>query len=56
MAINFFEARCQTQTNENVFGVYDRLPATLSFANPDDWHVWVDNADEKEIIHTAIDQ
>lgn len=56
MAINFFEASCQTQTSEKVFGIYDTPPATLSFENSDDWHVWVDNAGEKEITHTAIDQ
>jgi hypothetical protein len=55
MAINFFKAQCQSKTNETVFGVYDAPPATLSFANSDDWQVWVDNAQAKEIIHTAID-
>lgn len=56
MAINFFEANCQSQTSEAVFGIYDTPPATLSFENSDDWHVWVDNSDEKEITHTAVDQ
>ncbi len=55
MAINFFQAPCQSKTNETVFGIYDAPPATLSFANSDDWHVWVDNPNAKEVSHTAID-
>lgn len=55
MAIDFFQARCQSNTKEKVFGIYDAPPATLSFTNSDDWQLWVDNTKEKEIIHTAID-
>lgn len=55
MAINFFEAGCQTTTVETVFGIYDTPPATLVFADPDDWHVWVDNAQAIAVTHTAID-
>jgi hypothetical protein len=55
MAIDFFQANCQSKTNEKVFGIYDAPPANLSFANSDNWHVWVDNANAKEITHTAID-
>lgn len=56
MAINFFETKCQNQTHEKVFGIYDTPPATLSFANYNDWHVWVDNDGAKEITHTAVDK
>ncbi len=55
MAIDFFQAKCQSITKETVFGIYDVPPATLSFKNSDDWHVWVDNANAKEVSHTAID-
>jgi len=55
MAIDFFRAQCQSKTNETVFGIYDAPPATLSFVNSDDWHVWVDNPNTKEVSHTAID-
>lgn len=55
MAINFFQAKCQSTTNETVFGIYDAPPATLSFSNVDEWNVWVDNPSAKEITHTAID-
>ena len=55
MAIDFFQAQCQSKTNETVFGIYDAPPATLSFENSDDWHVWVDNPYTKEVSHTAID-
>lgn len=55
MAIDFFQARCQSKTNEEIFGIYDAPPATLLFVNSDDWTVWIDNANAKEITHTAID-
>jgi hypothetical protein len=55
MAIDFFQANCQTQTRETVFGIYDAPPAKLSFENSDDWNVWVDNMHAKVITHTAID-
>ena len=55
MAIDFFQTKCQSTTNETVLGIYDAPPATLSFINSDDWTVWVDNVDAKEIVHTAID-
>lgn len=55
MAIDFFQATCQSTTNETVFGIYDVPPATLSFSNSDDWHVWVDNPHGKQVSHTAID-
>lgn len=55
MAINFFQAGCQSKTKEKIFGIFDVPPATLSYKNSDDWHVWVDNSNVKEITHTAID-
>ena len=55
MAIDFFQAQCQSITAETVFGIYDAPPATLVFENPDNWNVWVDNPNSKEITHTAID-
>lgn len=55
MAIDFFQAQCQSSTNEKIFGIYDVPPATLSFANSDDWHLWVDNPNAKEVSHIAID-
>lgn len=55
MAIDFFQTKCQSRTNEIAFGIYDAPPATLSFDNSDDWNVWVDNEKAKEITHTAID-
>ncbi len=55
MAINFFEATCRSVTSEKVFGIIDIPPSTLVFNNAEDWNVWVDNANEKEIAHTAID-
>lgn len=55
MAIDFFQAKCQSKTNEKVFGIYDTPPASLVFDNSDEWHAWVDNPIAKEITHTAID-
>lgn len=55
MAIDFFQATCQSTTNETVFGIYDVPPATLLFTNSEDWHVWVDNPNGKVVSHTAID-
>ncbi len=55
MAINFFEATCRSVTSEKVFGIIDIPPSTLVFNKAEDWNVWVDNVNEKEITHTAID-
>jgi hypothetical protein len=55
MAIDFFQTKCQSRTNEKVFGIYDAPPAVLDFNNPDNWNVRVDNPNSKEITHTAID-
>jgi hypothetical protein len=55
MAIDFFQMQCQTKTDEKVFGIHDTPPATLTFDNSDEWHVWVDNSKSKEITHIAID-
>lgn len=55
MAIDFFQAECKRTTNETIFGIYDTPPAALLFENSDDWHVWVDNPNEKQVTHTAID-
>ena len=55
MAIDFFQAKCQSTTEETVFGICDTPPATLSFTHSEDWHVWVDNPNGKEVSHTAID-
>ena len=56
MAINFFQASCQSSTNVTIFGIKDVPPATLFFDNSDEWNVWVDNEIAKEITHTAIDE
>lgn len=55
MAINFFEAACRSVTCEEVFGIIDNPPSTLVFENEESWNVWIDNANKKEITHTAID-
>jgi len=55
MAINFFERACRSATSEKVFGIIDIPPATLVFNNAEDWNVWIDNKNEKEITHIAID-
>lgn len=55
MAIDFFQTKCQSKTNETVFGIYDAPPATLSFENSDNWNVWVDNVNAIDVTHTAID-
>ncbi|MBL7771466.1 MAG: hypothetical protein JNM95_01240 [Chitinophagaceae bacterium] len=55
MAIDFFQAACHSTTKETIFGIYDVPPASISFINSDDWHVWVDNPNGKQILHTAID-
>ncbi len=55
MAIDFFQTHCKSKTTEKVFGIYDAPPATLSFEDSEKWIVWVDNSDEREITHTAID-
>ena len=55
MAIDFFQAQCQSITSEKVFGIYDNPPATLLFKNSDEWHLWVDNPNAKAVSHTAID-
>ncbi len=55
MAIDFFQAKCRSVTSEKVFGIVDIPPATLVFNNEADFNVWIDNASEKEITHTAID-
>lgn len=55
MEIDFFQTKCQSTTSETIFGIYDAPPATLSFENSDDWNLWIDNVNTKEIKHTAID-
>ena len=55
MAIDFFKSECKQKTKEPVFGIYDAPPATLLFSKGEDWIVWIDNDQEKEITHTAID-
>lgn len=55
MAIDFFKAACRNVTSEKVFGIIDIPPSTLVFNNAEDWIVWVDNINEKEITHIAID-
>lgn len=55
MAIDFFNPECQTKTTEKIFGIYDVPPATLLFEDSDNWNVWVDNSNAKEITHIAID-
>ena len=55
MAINFFEAACRSVTSVKVFGIIDLPPSTLVFNDAEDWNVWIDNVNEKEITHVAID-
>ena len=55
MALNFFEEKCKTITFEKVFGIIDIPPSTLVFENAEDWNVWIDNSEGKEITHRAID-
>ena len=55
MAIDFFKAACRNVTSEKVFGIIDKPPSTLVFNNAEDWNVWVDNINAKEITHIAID-
>ncbi|QQS30746.1 MAG: hypothetical protein IPM47_07415 [Sphingobacteriales bacterium] len=56
MAVNFFDARCQSTTSEPVFGIFDAPPAVLDFRDADIWILWVDNSEEIEVTFTAIDQ
>lgn len=56
MAIDFFKAGCISKASEPVFGIYDVPPAALRFEDSDNWHVWVDNADEEEVTFVAVDQ
>ncbi|MBK8701662.1 MAG: hypothetical protein IPN29_19745 [Saprospiraceae bacterium] len=55
MAIDFFQPQCKHQTNETIFGIYDAPPSTLSFSNPNEWNLWIDNAGAKVVTHIAID-
>jgi hypothetical protein len=56
MAINFFQAQCQSITNEKVFGIYDIPPASLDFVDDKVWIAWVENDKEIEVTFTAIDK
>ncbi|MBK9482197.1 MAG: hypothetical protein IPO02_09530 [Bacteroidetes bacterium] len=49
----FFQAGAKVQRMKNIG--FTSPPATLSFANSDDWHLWVDNPNAKEVSHIAID-
>ncbi len=60
MAIDFSKQSCITQTNEQVFGIYDdphpaKNPAYLVFEYIDSWIGIVENDLAKEITFTAID-
>jgi len=56
MAIDFFAAKCITQTKERVFGIHDIPPAVLVFQDEDLWIAWVDNETGMDVTFTAIDK
>jgi hypothetical protein len=60
MAINFFEEKCQNQTNQTRFGICDdpspsKNPAYLDTKNINKWIAIVENNQGIEILFTAID-
>lgn len=61
MLVDFFKAGCQTQTNEELFGLCDDSNATkkekayLDFIDKEKWIATVINNKNKEITFTAID-
>ncbi len=58
MSINFFDANCQSQTNQPKFGLCDDLNEDPAYIDIDDCSKWiaiVENNQEIEVIFTAID-
>lgn len=58
MSVNFFMAKCQTTTNEALFGLYDKedkTPAKINLSQKGKWNATVINPTHKNITHTAID-
>jgi hypothetical protein len=58
MSINFFDANCQSQTNQYKFGLCDDPNEDPAYIHIDDCSKWiaiVENNQEIEVIFTAID-
>ena len=60
MSINFFDANCQSQTNQPKFGLCDdpnkdKDPAYIDTVDCSKWIAIVENNQEIEVIFTAID-
>ena len=58
MSINFYEARCQSTTNEALCGLYDKedkTPAKIVHIQKEKWNATIINPTQKRITHTAID-
>ena len=60
MSINFFDANCQSQTNQYKFGLCDdpnkdKDPAYIVTVDCSKWIAIVENNQEIEVIFTAID-
>lgn len=60
MSINFFDANCQSQTNQHKFGLCDdpqpsKDPAYIDIDDYSKWIAIVENNQELEVIFTAID-
>jgi hypothetical protein len=58
MSINFFDANCQSQTNQYKFGLCDDPNEDPAYIDIDDCSKWiaiVENNQEIEVIFTAID-
>jgi hypothetical protein len=60
MSINFFDANCQSQTNQYKFGLCDdpnkdKDPAYIDTVDCSKWIAIVENNQEIEVIFTAID-
>ncbi|MGB3419006.1 MAG: hypothetical protein WBA52_00975 [Dolichospermum sp.] len=60
MSINFFDANCQSQTNQPKFGLCDdpppsKDPAYIDTVDRSKWIAIVENNQEIEVIFTAID-
>jgi hypothetical protein len=61
MSINFFDANCQSQTNQPKFGLCDdppplENPAYIDTVDCSKWIAIVENTQEIEVIFTAIDK
>ncbi|MFO5490953.1 MAG: hypothetical protein ACLBM6_00040, partial [Cuspidothrix sp.] len=60
MSINFFDANCQSQTNQPKFGLCNdpppsKDPAYIDIDDCSKWIAIVENNQEIEVIFTAID-